>query len=205
MTRSGPQGPGWWQASDGNWYPPESRPGYPPPPPPAPAPSGPQPQSWSAPSPYGQNPGYTAYTGPTPGYGPPTANRQPTQTALPVRLIYSGISLGLLMNVRNIKSHPGDLSAAGVLAVMIFVGVVYGVLALLAYRAYKQLPAKVGALIGLTVVAGIIVIGDIVGLAMPGESAESPIDFLADIADVVTVIGIIMLWYGRSKSAPQQY
>ena len=29
------QGPGWWQASDGRWYPPESRPGPAPPPQPA--------------------------------------------------------------------------------------------------------------------------------------------------------------------------
>src|SRR5262245_55024234 len=39
-----PQGPGWWQASDGNWYPPELAPGAATQPPPAstpPAPSGP--------------------------------------------------------------------------------------------------------------------------------------------------------------------
>jgi hypothetical protein len=29
-------GPGWWQASDGKWYPPEARPGPVPPPPPVP-------------------------------------------------------------------------------------------------------------------------------------------------------------------------
>jgi hypothetical protein len=29
-----PQGPGWWQASDGNWYPPESHPAQQSPPPP---------------------------------------------------------------------------------------------------------------------------------------------------------------------------
>lgn len=28
------QGPGWWQASDGKWYPPHQQPGYQPPPPP---------------------------------------------------------------------------------------------------------------------------------------------------------------------------
>lgn len=28
-----PQGPGWWQASDGNWYPPQAMPLTPPPPP----------------------------------------------------------------------------------------------------------------------------------------------------------------------------
>lgn len=27
-----PQGPGWWQASDGNWYPPQAMPSAPPPP-----------------------------------------------------------------------------------------------------------------------------------------------------------------------------
>src|SRR4051794_15794843 len=40
-----PQGPGWWQASDGNWYPPEQAPGAqptptPPTPTPTPGPSG---------------------------------------------------------------------------------------------------------------------------------------------------------------------
>lgn len=35
--QGGPPGPGWWLASDGNWYPPSSSPGYPPPPPPAPS------------------------------------------------------------------------------------------------------------------------------------------------------------------------
>lgn len=33
------QGPGWWRASDGRWYPPETHPGYRPPPPPPPSPS----------------------------------------------------------------------------------------------------------------------------------------------------------------------
>jgi hypothetical protein len=35
MTET-PQGPGWWQASDGRWYPPETHPSYQPPPGPAP-------------------------------------------------------------------------------------------------------------------------------------------------------------------------
>lgn len=33
------QGPGWWQASDGKWYPPEQRPGAAPSTPPSPAPT----------------------------------------------------------------------------------------------------------------------------------------------------------------------
>src|ERR1700744_2684170 len=52
MTNA-PQGPGWWQSSDGNWYPPEQDPSRTAPPPPAPAgPPGYQPgaQSTGAPA-----------------------------------------------------------------------------------------------------------------------------------------------------------
>src|SRR4051794_2406044 len=40
-----PRGPGWWQANDGKWYPPELRPTTPPPLP-APAPFGPNRNAW---------------------------------------------------------------------------------------------------------------------------------------------------------------
>lgn len=44
-----PQGPGWWLASDGRWYPPEARsPAAPPPPPPAPGAPGGRPP-WAQP------------------------------------------------------------------------------------------------------------------------------------------------------------
>ncbi|MBI2704461.1 MAG: hypothetical protein HYX32_04115 [Actinobacteria bacterium] len=65
------QGPGWWQASDGKWYSPESHPSYQaptapqpaaPPPPAAPAPMAPPPQM--APPPVGG-----------PGYAPPPAKK----------------------------------------------------------------------------------------------------------------------------------
>jgi hypothetical protein len=66
-----PQGPGWWQASDLKWYPPESHPNYvaAPPPPPAPgrnpaaagyAPgvaAGPPPQAWPSANPPAQGAG----------------------------------------------------------------------------------------------------------------------------------------------------
>ena len=49
------QGPGWWQASDRRWYPPDQQPAYlpPPPPPPPPSPMTPSPYSttpWLAPT-----------------------------------------------------------------------------------------------------------------------------------------------------------
>jgi hypothetical protein len=53
---SGPA-PGWWQASDGNWYPPDQRPGYGAPPPSA----------------YGTPPGYGQPTGYGYGYTMPVA------------------------------------------------------------------------------------------------------------------------------------
>jgi hypothetical protein len=41
-------GPGWWQASDGRWYPPHQHPGYvPPPPPPSAPPRTPSPYAWA--------------------------------------------------------------------------------------------------------------------------------------------------------------
>lgn len=59
------QGPGWWEASDDKWYPPEQAPG------PSPA----DPPGWEAPAyepPTSASPGYgpPAY-GPGAGYGPP--------------------------------------------------------------------------------------------------------------------------------------
>ena len=76
------QGPGWWQASDGKWYPPEQHPSYVPPsaPPPAPGaftpPPGPAP-SYSQPAtapPYGQAaPPYAMPPGAAPPYGQPPA------------------------------------------------------------------------------------------------------------------------------------
>ena len=54
---SASQGPGWWQASDGNWYPPEQRAGYAAPPPPASSqPSYPPPAAAPYPAPGGQYP-----------------------------------------------------------------------------------------------------------------------------------------------------
>jgi len=47
------QGPGWWQASDGKWYPPESAPAATPPTPPAGAPFDPN-QQYAPYQPYGQ-------------------------------------------------------------------------------------------------------------------------------------------------------
>src|SRR3954468_8335462 len=75
------QGPGWWKASDGKWYPPEQAPAAPPPstapiaaPPPAGAPVGPPLGPPGAPPP-GAPPGdVPPYVPPTPGSSSPSNN-----------------------------------------------------------------------------------------------------------------------------------
>ena len=61
-------GPGWWQASDDRWYPPEQHPGHRPPPPPATGPPG----AYPAAPPFGVGPPY--------GAGPPYYVAVPIQS-----------------------------------------------------------------------------------------------------------------------------
>ena len=65
MTSDVSQGPGWWQAADLKWYPPQRHPDYvaPPPPPPRQQPSWQQPVPQAAGPPTGPPPGW--YPGPT--------------------------------------------------------------------------------------------------------------------------------------------
>ena len=87
-----PEGPGWWQASDRRWYPPEQHPNYAPPPPPPPstppAQAGGFDQSGKPqepPTPSGPA-GFTyAPAGAYPGYRPPGTNE------LAVTLLILGI------------------------------------------------------------------------------------------------------------------
>jgi hypothetical protein len=76
-----PAGPGWWQASDGKWYPPETRPQWPPVPDATPAPDG-APSTPGSGTPYGASPTPppgtlypgapgAPYPGPQPGMPPP--------------------------------------------------------------------------------------------------------------------------------------
>ena len=96
-----PRGDGWWQASDGRWYPPDAVPGTPPPaaPPPAfgaPAP-GPGPGPGYGVPPQGVTPGYgPPPQGGAPGYGPPPA--VPTKSSRTAWIVIGSI-LALLILV----------------------------------------------------------------------------------------------------------
>ena len=102
------QGPGWWQASDGRWYPPTARPG---------TSAGPGPGP--GPSPYG-GAGY----GPPPGYGYPYApNPYGTPTGLPSvsGMAIASMVLGIIAAVPCCSiNHVGALVGLplGIIALM---------------------------------------------------------------------------------------
>lgn len=70
---SGGPAPGWWQASDGNWYPPDQQPGYAPP-------------AYGAPPPYGAPAPY--------GYGYQVQPARPTNGWAIASLVVSLVSCG---------------------------------------------------------------------------------------------------------------
>ena len=122
---SGSPGPGWWLASDGNWYPPELAPApLPPPPPPASPPA--QPGGWappSSPSPSDAPTGVLPPTTPPPlqsfpptGPGKPFYRRWWTCAAVGVLLLaIIGIAAGASnknANLNNAASPPATFQPA---------------------------------------------------------------------------------------------
>ena len=85
------QGPGWWLASDGKWYPPEAAS---PPPPQQPAPPQPQqPAPTPAPTPVQQPPAAVPPQAPPPGYGgPPPGYAAPVPGYVPPGPPQSGMN-----------------------------------------------------------------------------------------------------------------
>lgn len=99
------QGSGWWQASDGRWYPPDAKPGVPPPPEAESA-------GWSSP------PGGSASGWGAPGSTAPGGWAQPY--ASPYRTSTNGFAVAALV-----------LGILGIPAVLVLVGLLLAVLALI--------------------------------------------------------------------------
>ncbi len=176
-----PQGPGWWQASDGNWYPPEQHPSYTPPPTTAPsAPPGYQPagqstgtpatpvapQSWSAPPAAPQYPAPAGY--PTPG-GQTFGNPQTAFTAgiskaplaswlLVGGFVVAAISLFLPAVTASFNGHTasGSLWSEGGVAYVIFLVLVAG--AVLSVTAFARPQSQRRTLTVLTVLISLLAI-----------------------------------------------
>ena len=129
------QGPGWWIASDGKWYPPEQAPGYAPP---TPAPAyAPTPAPAAAPTPAGADtplgPGWWQATDgrwypPQPGYPPPAGYSPGPKKPIYKRVWFwllvvfaLGIggcvtivaTAGIAINNANTKSHTVVYSVIG--------------------------------------------------------------------------------------------
>lgn len=99
------RGSGWWQASDGRWYPPDARPGVPPPPEAASA-------GWSSP-PGGPSAGWT--TPQAPGSSSPGGWAQQPDSA-PYRAATNGLAVAAL--VLGIIGIPGVFALLNVFAVL---------------------------------------------------------------------------------------
>lgn len=88
------QGPGWWKASDGRWYPPETHPDYRPPPPPPPRPVPAPPQHARPPA--------QPRPGPAPNYGPwsdPPQKRVKVKGGTSIWKVALGVMLGMFLFV----------------------------------------------------------------------------------------------------------
>ena len=119
-----PPQPGWWKASDGNWYPPEQAPQQPAPPQPAPPQTAAQQGQPPVPPPpsgqgYGQGPqGYQPYTGGTPTNGVATWSLVLGIASIVLFWTFGfGILLGIVAIVLGVmggnkaKQLPGSLNA----------------------------------------------------------------------------------------------
>jgi hypothetical protein len=225
MTSNAPQGPGWWQASDGNWYPPEQRPGYTAPPPPAPA--GPPsyqavgqathtPPSWSAPAAHSQNP---AVGGPT--LGDPAAAFKASAAAIPLAawLLFGALGIALVsiflpwatISFGGLsESAPLD-GADKIWDLLLITGG-----AALVWATFTLRQAERATFIGLTVVTGILVIDVIIDWATLSSAAaqmgetDSGLDvspaigiILYTAAVAFLAVRIVLHWISRSQAQPR--
>ncbi len=144
-----PQGPGWWQASDGKWYPPEQFTG-------SPAPTQHQPgQAWTPDAVY-QQPGQVGY-----GYGTmPPAN----ETLAVVSLVLGCVAIPLMclcgifsvpcsigalvtgiLGKRKIKESNGQLTGDGMALAGIILGAVAASLSIIGIFAWGALMVAGGS------------------------------------------------------------
>jgi hypothetical protein len=218
---SASQGPGWWQASDGNWYPPQQQPGYAPPrPPPPPGPPGyqpagqaagipappPGPQPWSAPA----YPQYPAPGGQTYGYraGPAAFAGGAAKLPLAAWLLFGGLALDLLSCLLPTWTVSADGETANIGNTGVdWVGqlLIDGVMVLLVWATFTRPRTQSWTLIAMTVLVGLGVVGIIGEFTFAKPSSGSPaVGLFLDTAAVsILAVGIVMAWNSRSKAQPQ--
>lgn len=154
-----PQGPGWWQASDGKWYPPTAKPGTPPPAtPPGPTAWTPGPAQPRQPGPYGPSPSGPPSYGP-PSYGPPTY-----PNPAPYGYGYAPNPNGTPSGLPSVNGYATASLVLGILSLVIccgpfmlcsLAGLPLGVYALVRINKRTADPGSRGIAIGGTVVSAI--------------------------------------------------
>lgn len=198
-----PQGPGWWQASDGNWYPPEQHPNYAAPPPP---------QSSSAPGGYPQ---YSAPGGQNLGSGSAAFTSVAAKLPFPAWLLYGGLAVALI----SIFLPWASVSAEGLGETFSLGGVdMFGAFVLIAGTAvlvwvtFTRPQAQRWAPIVLTVLIGLLVI-DMITDWFDLDSAAAQVGDLGGL-NVSPAVGILLytaavgflaarivfFWINRSKA-----
>ncbi len=219
-----PQGPGWWQASDGNWYPPQQQPGNAPPPPPTSAapssyPGGSAtPQSWAGPS---TNPQYPPAGAPASGTGSAAFTNAIADLPLAAWLLLGGLAVALLsIFLPWVTASAGGLSMSLPLsgvdkfgALILIVGS-----AVLVWLTYARPRTQQATLIGLTVLIGLLAIDMLTDWLSAGAGAAGATGDLTGVnispsaglllytaAVIFLAVRMIFLWINKSKAQPQTY
>jgi hypothetical protein len=227
---SASQGPGWWQASDGMWYPPEQGAGHQAPPPPAPAGPPSAPPSWSAPPSQSAPPGAPSWSAPTgapqypasagQGFGNPQAAFANVAGKIPLAgwLVVGGLFaalIGLFLPLANV-------SAEGILSIDVympgyakFIGFVFVVAGLvLAWATYNRLQTAQTTLIALTAVVGLMILHLIINwFTYDSDSTKNGgwggVDvspgfglLLYTLGLLVAGAGVVLMWTRRPKAQP---
>lgn len=206
------QGAGWWQASDGKWYPPESRPDAAPPPPPPSAPTAsslpppPPVAAAAAPPPAAppSAPGWPPAPGPAGGPPPPPGATTGFSTFQKLALAGAAVAaVGSLLPWASVSSVFGTISKSG----MDGDGVITLVLAVAAGALVltRKAPGVVIALMALIGVVAVIDIADVSRLADDTGFAEVSVGFglwLVAIGAVLGLVGSIQHRRTASKNGP---
>lgn len=114
------QGDGWWMASNGKWYPPETHPDYEPPPPPPPPPPAPPPPQAPPPPAAPPPPG-------VPQPEPPAARAAHFARELDSRDVEDELRLRLANQRPPVLQRPVMLVALGIAILLVLIGVLAAV------------------------------------------------------------------------------
>jgi hypothetical protein len=224
-----PQGPGWWQASDFKWYPPERQSNYvaPPPPPPRqpPPPGYHNPGAGHAPymppgPPHQAHPGYPQYQaagGQRPSDGLAAAKDIAAKFSVATWLLVGGFVFAVIasflpwatVNAIIINVSVPLPGATKVAVFLIVAGATW-----LAWPIFSGSQMPVNRLIGLSVVAGLLIFPFLQGLygVFFNDYESEHVDvspgfglLLYAVALVAIGVGILRLWQGRSTTRGQAF